>query len=1456
MPGTRLLTDSTVFQAAVAQINTTQVNLVAANMAAVTAAANNLAAINAAPAQAAAAAASAASAATAIASVPVGAATYIEGYGPPGANVGTSGATYYDLNTFYEYGPKTAAGWPAGEYVGARKSFSSTRQLYDFRVPGAVIPSNFISTTRNSTSTDMLPSDPYTYTYNTYAINTPIFRPGKGIIGGIKRAQQLLANPAAPVQETVTVPVGVVCITAWGPAGSQLVVASGATGGAVGTGFTTVSGTAGVASFITITTAGTITVTPSGGLTKANVCYNPSLPSGTEAAPFIPTQSIREADQIAMGSLLLSAFQSPQGYVAMYISDSTINNYSTSSTIFALNGVAAQLINGTSNTSVYDPGNHATNVSMGNGSFKTGAVIARTWDNTIGVSFGGGDTLEVSHPYLFNNGAAVTSGALFCKAASGNTAGDQMAFACLGFIEWDTAARLSDEALYSKYTSFILPQMSDIIKNLQGPQQFKKFLTAYRQCQAGIIDHVRVCDMGSSHHAGTGGTVNIRGNATTAQMVADMKLDGLYPVNDDCFAGMNTGTWTGGTNNFDGRVTYQNGTPTNVLNQAGVSVIRIPAGGQITFTPSLANARFRLAYYTGANYGQIQVSVDGGITPIASDEGSPASLPSVASTFTASVASGVLNVSSAVVGDPLKVGDYVSGPGIAASTIITAFLTGTGGAGTYSTTLASNVNTAGGACTGTNCNIRNYSAPKGTNNWTIKAVGTAIDIAWGYAYDPTGKQIVFGNFGTYAYTSPGLSLDASPEQSVQLPARRFAPHLSFGCSDDTNSYNTAITTTAWTTAVTSILTSLQLTADVILYTDPPTSVTVTPAVNQSVIYDCARAFAWQNNLPMFDFAAWAVGRERFPTGSYDDNIHIGKRMIKRTKSNPQKTLLYTILGYASPTLSPALTTAIGQLNTPQVNTVAASIAAINAINTNLAVVLAAGTNATAAATARDQSIAARDAAIAAAASANGNLKQYDGPPLVTFDDASGNNWARFLPDDCNYAPINRTGRYAAAALRGAPDPTLAAYRRIAERIGLCMSGESLSLGHGSGVAGQLIVSYLVSTVADMFGNAGLTKASIVPEDISAITNGTDPNLLANRAALTPALEAADTTNSWTVHNETPLSGCAQMIVQLLKDEDGIDFTGSGMRFLLTDDGRNGSPLSTEDATQTGYTAQRVYSSWAQGKALYGAQNKSFVPAVNMFMIGTNDNAADAANYPGGANSKYFYNLAETIRAQRQAQAATLFGSTYKLPMMIGQTATHLNPTYFTAIPHVALDQLQLAIDKTDWLLPVIQYACENQPADVHLTGPGSKLAGAYFGWHIKRLLFDGIRMAPLLPTFKAMGKQIIATFPVGRGHKILGGQTVADTTVLSHWGVTAVAADGVTAKVLSNPRVVSRDTIIWDAPEVPADVWKFRSGYVGNTNKGWTNIVEVRDGLPLTFDPDYLRLMVGRWYPIAEIPLS
>lgn len=745
------------------------------------------------------------------------------GYGVPANNQYINGDTYTDLNTGLVYGQKTGGKWPLGTNPDVN-SATPNRVRYDMRIAGATLPAGQGVVTRNSVSTDMLPTDPYTYTPNTFAINTAVIRVGKGLFRYM-RAQQQLANPAAPVTETITLPVGVHAVIAWGPSGSTYASAAGT---AVGTGFGSIAGDGKVVQYLTITTAGTVTFTPAGGIVKANVQYNPSSVNSSEAVPYIASQSIREADQIPGGADFLAAMQATQGYLLMGVSDANVRNYGAPPAIFGMNGQGSLSMVAISTLQSAD-GAHFQGQSIGTSNFNTGATVARTWDASATVSFGGGDKFEASFPFANNNGNAVTSVSI--GGASEVTSGLKTLNGCIGWWEYDTSARLTDEALYAAYTPFKLPLIDDILKNYQGAVQFRKYLTAYRQCQAGVIDHVRVGDFGSSHRAGTNNIqVNVRSYGHTAQMVADLRAEGVYAVNDDFFGGQNNLGWTGNVSKYDSRLTYTGSAPTGFGNQPGVVVIRLAAGSALSYAPTLNNARFRLAYYTGSGYGSIEVSKDGGTTPIVPDEG---------------------------------------------------------GSATISTNAASSIQ------------VRNFSATLGANVWTIKAVGASVDIAFGYAYDPTGKQIVFANFGCYGYQTSGLSLDASPEQSVLLPVRTYGPHLAFGCCDNTNSMNAGANSWAtFSSAFASILSSITATADVIMFTDPPSATSVFAQSLQDTIFNYGRALAWSNNLPMFDYDAWAVTFARLPADFYETTIHLSPKGVKRSESNPQKALFKRIMALA------------------------------------------------------------------------------------------------------------------------------------------------------------------------------------------------------------------------------------------------------------------------------------------------------------------------------------------------------------------------------------------------------------------------------------------------------------------------------------------------------------------------------------------------------------------------------
>lgn len=853
---------------------------------------------------AAAAASSAAAAAASAASVPAGAATYIESHGPPANNIGTPGAFYFDLDSGYLYGPKTTIGWPAGAPATRGVVPSATRVRIDLRTAGATLPANQATATRNSVSTDMLPSDPYTYAPTTYGINLPVIRPGKGLLA-FTRAQQLLNAPGAPVIETVTVPVGVIAVTAWGPAGSTYLSAPGSTGGAVGSGFGMLAGDAGTPQYITITTAGTITLTPSGGLTKANVVYNPSSPSSTEAVPYIGSQSIREADQIPAGPALLAALQSPQGYLLMGVSDLNVRNYGAPPCMLGMNAAPAWFAPSNASVALYDPANHSTNISLGNDNFSKGATIGRTWDSSATVTFGGGSRFETSHPFAYNNGAPVTSVTLG-GSKTGVTTGLQVLNGCIGWWEYDTAVRLTDEQLWNAYTSQPAPKLDSLLKNYVGATQFSKFIASIHQLRAGVIDHVKVGIIGPSHEGGVGlaGDTNIRSNSWSAQMVADLEgLDG-YSV-AEAFCGTASAGFSGGTTNYDNRLSYTGTAPTLVGIDFGRFVFNLPAGTVLTFNSGRANSRFVLYSYTDATgRGSVEISTDGGITPIAANETGLASNGTTSASFTGSITNGVLTTTGTT--GTIRVGDRLATTtGVIGGTAILAQLSGTaGGDGTYS--VSNTLNTASRGMWTKALLVRTYDAPLGNNVWSIKAVTNPVHFCLGYAYNPAAKSFVFFNGGSDGYNVTNLGRDDDVETSYSYPVRVLGCSLWFGCGDDTNDMVSG--GTAWPTynpAATSIITNAQLSGSVVLFTDPESSTTSFSRAVSDKVTAQGRAVGFAANVPIYDFYAYLNSDPvkcqwdmLNPNGGYNDATHLSRRANKRFKSNQMRDLFKRVVWFA------------------------------------------------------------------------------------------------------------------------------------------------------------------------------------------------------------------------------------------------------------------------------------------------------------------------------------------------------------------------------------------------------------------------------------------------------------------------------------------------------------------------------------------------------------------------------
>lgn len=777
----------------------------------------------------------------------------LSGAGLPANNQYANGDTYIDTVTGLKYGPKTNGAWPLGSVADVNAATPS-RYKVDFTQAGATLPAAHWTLTRASSRTDMLYTDDYTYAYNTYGSGVPVIRAGKGL-GVWQSAQQLLANPAAPVTETLTLNnTGVYILTDWGPPGSAMGVAFGTgTGTITDPTLTAASSLAGNAKsflIITMTSTGTVVFTPSGGLTKANVTINP-LGGGaslSQPVPFIPTQSTVPADWIAGTSTFNAMIGGAKGYFLVGVSGITsAKNYARLPSPLGLNGITASYVATDTTYNFFDVGSHhVDNNPTGNFAFSTGVTMARTWDTgQATVTYGAGDRVEASFPYTHNNGVAVTASCLGGAATTGTYANYTQINGWITGYEIATEARLSDEALYNLYAPTALPTLDTLIKGYTGPSQFKKFLSAYRKMKAGLLDHVRIVVNGPSHEAGyfgSPGPANVRAYSWPYQMVTDLIAAG-YSITDDTFCGPNNYTdgATGytGTNQYDSRITYSGTAPTKTGRQIGGEVIVIPAGTTRTVMPARGNtSRFIMGVYTApSGYGSVEVSTDGGTTALVATE-----------------------------------------TGIA----------------TNSTTAAAGVTTL------------TFNQTLGANAWTIKAVGGPVHVSFGQAYNPAAKQIVVFNTARDNWKVHDLALNVAPENSHLLGITTLAPALIIGGVDQTNDMGGGGTTySSYSTDRDAIIANAMATADVVLFIDPRSNTATYTQTVQDTIMNYARIAGSDNALAIYDLPTWKTYAILAAQGMYSmsplagaDNLHLGPQGIKRLKSNQMGDLLKRILATA------------------------------------------------------------------------------------------------------------------------------------------------------------------------------------------------------------------------------------------------------------------------------------------------------------------------------------------------------------------------------------------------------------------------------------------------------------------------------------------------------------------------------------------------------------------------------
>lgn len=441
------------------------------------------------------------------------------------------------------------------------------------------------------------------------------------------------------------------------------------------------------------------------------------------------------------------------------------------------------------------------------------------------------------------------------------------------------------------------------------------------------------------------------------------------------------------------------------------------------------------------------------------------------------------------------------------------------------------------------------------------------------------------------------------------------------------------------------------------------------------------------------------------------------------------------------------------------------------------------------------------------------IKTRPGGPdgTLNLDDDDGYVWFRLGPNELQHAV---TDGMRADLDRGGLRGGTAIGSILAELPQIIVYGQSL----GRGSEGTPALSTTPLPYAKMFvGGARWYDAN---NDLD------DP---ANYASLVDLQEQDNG-----VAGETICTASAMMIAQLLLDEDDIDLSASDQELFYVNPSRSGRTVA--ELSSSPYIDD-LYRQMDEGRDRADELDKSFAVSAMTFIQGEAD---------------YFYDTDpdvwdDSVRALRRAAQAHVLEATgvdRTLPLFLCQTASHIH--YGHSTPGIALKQLAFADERPFvFVTPkhFMPYADEQ-----HLNNIGYKWLGGYYGLAFKRLLFDGIKVQPLMPVeIERIGKRVYLRFDT---------PLVFDTTTIAadpdgFYGFRLADAAG-DALALDSVTLIREDKVICITADADIPAYSYvRYAWEG---PGTTGVGNVRDtqGDTIVFDPASFNKPLHRWLPIFE----
>ena len=226
-----------------------------------------------------------------------------------------------------------------------------------------------------------------------------------------------------------------------------------------------------------------------------------------------------------------------------------------------------------------------------------------------------------------------------------------------------------------------------------------------------------------------------------------------------------------------------------------------------------------------------------------------------------------------------------------------------------------------------------------------------------------------------------------------------------------------------------------------------------------------------------------------------------------------------------------------------------------------------------------------------------------------------------------------------------------------------------------------------------------------------------------------------------VRGETPCSGAADKIIELIKDEDGFQYYDQQYQMLISAPGMGGTGIVAL-SDKSGIYYQRLISDIINGKRICDEGGLTYnVPAISWIQGET-----DVYN---SMSATVYYNNMKTLFENLNTDIKAITGQSDDIQFFLYQTQAF---DWFYGgkwtYPDIPLAQLKICKDFENINMATPIYHLPHITNDCHFTAEGSKWLGGHFGVAYKRKVIDMSKQKTFinLKSYKVLGNRIYLKF--------------------------------------------------------------------------------------------------------------